>query len=75
MKETRQATHTHKRQGGVVVLESTMELAKVVVAGSGDEFWVKLIDLTPVGAVVVTESKPKKVKAEKIKLARSAHAA
>ena len=32
---------------------------------------VKLIDLTPVGAVVVTESKPKKVKAEKIKLARS----
>jgi hypothetical protein len=56
MKNNQQATHNHKRAGAVVVLQSTAELARVLVPGSGDEFWVKLIDLTELGAVV---EKPK----------------
>jgi hypothetical protein len=59
MKNLQQATHNHKRAGAVVVLQSTAELAKVLVPGSGDEFWVKLVDLTEVSAVV-EKSKPAK---------------
>ena len=58
MKNNQQATHNHKRVGAVVLLESTAELAKVLVAGSGDEFWVKRTDLTPWGDSVKVESKP-----------------
>jgi hypothetical protein len=44
-----QATHNHKRVGAVVLLESTTELAKVLVLTGEDEFWVRLTDLTPFG--------------------------
>jgi hypothetical protein len=47
MKNNRAATHNHKREGAVVLLESTTELARVAVLRSGDEYWVKLVDLTP----------------------------
>jgi hypothetical protein len=50
MKKTQQATHNHKRVGAVVVLQSTAELAQVVTTNSGDTFWVKLADLTELGA-------------------------
>lgn len=65
MKNSREATHNHKREGAVVVLESTMELAKVTVLKSGEEFWVKLIDLTPsaVGAAEESKSGKKRAKA------------
>jgi len=55
-----QAKHNHKRVGAVVVLESTAELAKVLVAGSEDEFWVKRTDLTQLVNGVMVESKPGK---------------
>jgi len=57
MKNVQQATHDHKRVGTVVVLESTGELAKVLIPTTGDEFWVKLIDLTPLSEVVVVKRK------------------
>jgi hypothetical protein len=57
MKNSREATHDHKRVGTVVVLESTGELAKVLIPTTGDEFWVKLIDLTPLSDVVVVKRK------------------
>jgi len=60
MKNDRQARHNHKRAGSVVLLESTAELVKVLVAGSGDEFWVKRTDLTPLVDGVIVESKPGK---------------
>ena len=47
MKNNGPATHVHKRAGAVVLLESTAILAKVLAPG-GDEFWVKLTDLTQV---------------------------
>ncbi len=59
MKNNTQATHNHKRAGAVVVLESTAELAKVLTP-SGDEFWVKLTDMTPLVNGVIEESKPTK---------------
>jgi hypothetical protein len=59
-----QATHNHKRAGAVRLLESTNELAKVVVPSSGDEFWVKLTDLTQVGSVIEKSKPAKKQSAE-----------
>ena len=47
------------RVGAVRLLESTAELAKVVVSASGDEFWVKWVDLTQV-CIVMEKSKPAK---------------
>lgn len=55
--ETKQATHNHKRAGDVVLLESTAELGRVLVLASGDEFWVKLTDLTQLGGGVIEKSK------------------
>jgi hypothetical protein len=55
--KTKQATHNHKRAGEVVLLESTAELGKVLVLASGDEFWVKLTDLTQLGGGVIEKSK------------------
>jgi len=59
MKNTNQpARYNHKSAGAVVLLESTAELAKVLIPGSGDEFWVKLTDLTQLAGGVIEESKP-----------------
>ena len=55
MMNNRPATHNHKRAGAVVLLESTAVLGKVL-APSGDEFWVKLSDLTQLVEGVVGES-------------------
>jgi hypothetical protein len=63
MKSNREATHNHKRAGAVAILESTTELARIVVTVSGEEFWVKQIDLTPVGAVDASKASKKRVKA------------
>lgn len=60
MKNNKQATHNHKRAGAVLVLESTAELAKVLVPASGDEFWVKVADLTLLVDGVIEKSKPSK---------------
>jgi hypothetical protein len=49
MKNTEQATHSHKRAGAVVILQSTAELAQVVTS-SNDTFWVKLADLSELNA-------------------------
>ena len=49
MKSIHQATHFHKRVGDVVLLQSTPELAQVTTSAS-DTFWVKLADLTELGA-------------------------
>jgi len=58
MKKNQQATHNHKRAGSVVLLESTTELGKVLMLVSGDEFWVRLTDLTPLVSGVIEKSKP-----------------
>jgi hypothetical protein len=55
--KTKQATHNKKRAGEVALLESTAELGKVLVLASGDEFWVKLTDLTKLGGGVIGKSK------------------
>jgi hypothetical protein len=55
-----QATHNHKRAGAVILLESTAELAKVVIPASGDAFWVRLTDLTQLVGGVTEKSKPGK---------------
>ena len=65
MKNNREATHNHKRAGTVVVLESTGELAKVLIPGSEDEFWVKLTDLTDLVGGVIEKSKPGKKQSRK----------
>jgi hypothetical protein len=67
MKSNREATHNHKRIGAVAILESTTELARIVVTLSGDEFWVKQIDLTPVGAIDESKAGKKRVKANHAK--------
>lgn len=46
MKKIQAATHSHKRLGPVVVLQSTADLAQVVMTISGDTFWVKVAELT-----------------------------
>lgn len=43
-----------------MVLESTAQLAKVLVPARGDEFWVKLADLTESVGGVIEKSKPGK---------------
>ena len=48
-----------------MVLESTAQLAKVLVPARGDEFWVKLADLTLLVDGVIEKSKPGKKQAEK----------
>ena len=57
MKNNRQATHNHKIAGAVVVLESTAQLAKVLIVARGAEFWVKLTDLTESVGGVIEKSK------------------
>jgi hypothetical protein len=64
MKNNQPATHNHKRAGAVVVLESTSELAKVLIPASGDEFWVKLADLTLVGTIIEKVKPAKKQSAK-----------
>jgi hypothetical protein len=59
MKKNQLATHSLKRAGSVVLLESTTVLGKVLNP-SGDEFWVKLTDLTELVGGVIGESKPAK---------------
>lgn len=58
MKKNQQAEHNHKRVGAVVLLESSAFLGKVLVPASGDEFWVKLTDLTPLMDSVIEKPKP-----------------
>lgn len=66
MKNIQQATHNHKRAGAVVVLQSTAELARVRVSTSGDEFWVKLADLTElIDGVVESKAGKKRMKAHR----------
>jgi hypothetical protein len=65
MKNLQQATHNHKRAGAVMVIERTSELAKVLIPASGDEFWVKLADLTELGTTVAVPAKTKKPKANR----------
>jgi len=60
MKNNQEATHDHKRAGTVVVLESTAVLAKVLISTTGDEFWVKLTDLTLLTDLEVDKRKPTK---------------
>jgi hypothetical protein len=62
MKNHQPATYSHKRAGAVVLLESTAELAKVLIPASGDEFWVKLTDLTRLVGGVIEKSKPGNVR-------------
>jgi hypothetical protein len=59
MKNNPQTTHNHKRAGEVMLLESTAVLGKVLTT-SGDEFWVKLTDLTQLVGGVIEKSKPGK---------------
>jgi hypothetical protein len=65
MKNNRQPTHNHKTAGAVVVLESTAQLAKVLILARGDEFWVKLTDLTESVGGVIEKSKPGKKQSRK----------
>ena len=44
-----QATHNHKKMGGVIVLRSTEQLAEVQVPATSEHCWVKLTDLTKLG--------------------------
>jgi hypothetical protein len=60
MKSIPDATHRHKRLGAVVVLQMTSELAKIVMPVSGDEFWVKVSELSE-----LTADAPPKAKATK----------
>ena len=59
MKNNQQATHDHQRAGAVVLLESTAMLGKVLTA-SGDEFWVKLTDLTDLVSGVIEKNEASK---------------
>lgn len=59
MTDSRVPTHRHKTHGPVLLLESTAQLAKVLVLDQGDEIWVKLSDLTE-GAHAVTKKAPRK---------------
>jgi hypothetical protein len=56
MSENRIATHRHKTHGAVVLLETTAQLAKVLVVDQGDEMWVKLTDLLE-GAQAITKKR------------------
>ena len=63
MAEKQTPTHRHKTHGPVVLLESTAQLAKVLVVDQGDEIWVKLADLTE-GAHAVTKKATRKPSAK-----------
>jgi hypothetical protein len=65
MKNNQQATHNHKRVGPVVLLQSTTELAKVLVLASEDEFWVKRSDLTLVGDDLIEKGTTAKIRQSK----------
>lgn len=65
------STHNHKRAGAVVLLESTATLGKVLDQASGDEFWVKLSDLTQVAEDVIVKSKSDQKRLEKNRLTAS----
>jgi hypothetical protein len=58
MKNNEQAEYNHKKMGAVVLLESSALLGKVLVSVSGDEFWVKLTDLTPLMDSVTEKGNP-----------------
>jgi hypothetical protein len=60
MKSIPEATHRHKRLGAVAVLQSTSELAKIAMPVSGEEFWVKISDLSELNAEVPAKSKAAK---------------
>ena len=51
-------TYNHKRMGAVVLLESTAVLGRVLTPENGDEFWVKLSDLTQVVGDAIKKTKP-----------------
>jgi hypothetical protein len=63
MKIAPEATHRHKRLGAVVVLQMGSELAKIVMT-NGDEFWVKVSELTDLSVEVVAEPKSSKKQAK-----------
>jgi hypothetical protein len=63
MAENRNATHRHKTRGPVVLLESTAQLARVLVVDQGDEMWVKLADLSE-GVHPVSKKTPRKQSAK-----------
>jgi hypothetical protein len=63
MAENQSATHRHRTHGPVILLESTAQLAKVLVVDQGDEIWVKLSDLTE-GAHAVLKKAPRKSSAK-----------
>ena len=65
MKNNQSATHNHKRVGLVVLLESTSVLGKVLNPAGGDEFWVKLTDLTQLVGGAIDENKPGKKRSGK----------
>jgi hypothetical protein len=46
MSKNGNATHSHKTLGAVLLLESSAELAKVLVVDRDDEIWVKRSDLS-----------------------------
>jgi hypothetical protein len=46
MSENGNVTHSHKKLGAVLLLESSAELAKVLVVDRDDEIWVKRSDLS-----------------------------
>jgi hypothetical protein len=57
MKSIPDATHRHKRLGPVVVLHMSSELAKIVMPVSGDEFWVKISELSELTAEAPAKTK------------------
>ena len=65
MNKTGQATHSHKTAGAVVILESTAQLAKVSVPARGDEFWVKLTDLSELVGGAIEKGGPGKKRPRK----------
>jgi hypothetical protein len=58
MPEKPMATHRHKTHGAVLLLETTAQLARVLVVDQGDEMWVKLADLSE-GAQPITKKRPR----------------
>jgi hypothetical protein len=56
MSENRNATHSHKTQGPVVLLESTAQLARVLLVSRDDEIWVKLADLLEDAQAIVKQN-------------------
>jgi hypothetical protein len=65
MKNNPLATHNHKRAGAVTLLESSGELGKVLIPASGDEFWVRMVDLTQLVNGVIEKSPSTKKRSAK----------